>query len=199
MARAPWNHNIHYFPFILREVAAKPRRSAIDLGTGDGMLAARLAEIVPAVLGVDLHAEQVDAARATYTGIPNLSFAIGDLLDFEGGPYDAVTCSATVHHVDLEPALVALARLTAPGGTLIVVGLATDTTTVDRLRGHGTAIVNRIARLVRGWHDHRSPRHDPRDSWTTVRETAERVLPGVVYRRRFFWRYTLVWEKPATF
>ena len=26
---------------------------------------------------------------------------------------------------------------------------------------------------------------------------AERVLPGVEYRRRVLWRYTLVWRKPA--
>jgi SAM-dependent methyltransferase len=162
------------------------------------MLAARLATIVPSVLGVDLHEEQVDAARARYPSIPGLSFATGDLLTFEGGPYDAVTCSATVHHLDLELALASLERLTAPGGTLVVVGLANDTTPVDRLRSLGVAIVNRIVRLVRGWHDHRSPRQDPRDSWSTVRETAERLLPGVVYRRRFYWRYTLVWHKPDT-
>ena len=30
-----------------------------------------------------------------------------------------------------------------------------------------------------------------------ARELAERVLPGVEYRRRVLWRYTLVWHKPS--
>ena len=103
MSAKPWNHNIQYFPFIEREVAREPRRSALDIGSGDGMLAARLARIVPAVVGLDLHEAQVDAASRTWAHVPGLTFETGDLLTAHpaGAPFDAVTCSATLHHVDL--------------------------------------------------------------------------------------------------
>ena len=196
----PWNHNIQYSPFIEREVGRSRRRSAIDIGSGDGMLAARLSRIVPTVVGLDLHDAQVDAARRTWAHVPGLSFETGDLLTARpaGAPFDAVTCSATLHHVDLESGLERLAQLTAPGGVLVVVGLAADTSPLDIVRSAAKAPLIHFVRMFRGWHDHGSPRQDPRDSWSTVREVAERVLPGVVYRRRLYWRYTLVWERPAT-
>jgi len=196
----PWNHNIQYFPFIEREVAREPRRSALDIGSGDGMLAARLARIVPAVVGLDLHEAQVDAASRTWAHVPGLTFETGDLLTahLAGVPFDAVTCSATLHHVDLESGLRRLAELTAPGGVLVVAGLAADTSALDVVRSAAKTPIIHVVRLIRGWHDHGSPRQDPRESWSTVREVAERVLPGVVYRRRFYWRYTLVWKRPVT-
>jgi hypothetical protein len=33
-------------------------------------------------------------------------------------------------------------------------------------------------------------------AYTEVRRIAQRVLPGVVYRRHLLWRYSLVWTRP---
>ena len=65
-ARPEWNHNIHYFGFVERVAAAKARRSALDVGPGDGMLAASLARSIPSVTGLDLDAHQVEVARAAH-------------------------------------------------------------------------------------------------------------------------------------
>ncbi|MGV8886207.1 MAG: class I SAM-dependent methyltransferase [Microbacteriaceae bacterium] len=199
-SRREWNHNIHYFPFVEREAGRSTRRNALDVGTGDGMLAARLARHIPAVIGLDLDARQVAASTERYGNITGLSFVHGDVLDvsLDDAPFDFVVCSATIHHLPLDAALSRLAHLTAPGGTLVVVGLARDATVADRILGIMSIVMSRIARTRRGWYDHGAPMNDPTDTWNDVRATATASLSGVHYRRRLYWRYTLVWNKPIS-
>jgi len=198
MARPRWNHSIEYFPFVLRVVSEKARRNALDVGSGDGVLAAHLAALVPSVTGLDLDQAQVDAATTDYGPVPGLTFLQGDLRDTTppGAPFDAVVSSSTIHHLELEVALRRLAELTASGGTLVVVGLAVDTSLWDHIVSAASILPNRIMRARHGWYDHGAPMDDPRDSWATVRDVTEQLLPGVEYRRRLYWRYTLVWNKP---
>jgi SAM-dependent methyltransferase len=198
-ANTPWNHNIAYFPFIERVARSKARRSALDVGTGDGMLAARLAAFIPVVVGLDAHPEQVDGAAARYPGVPGLRFQVGDVLDTElaDAPFDFVACSSTLHHMDLGDGLDRLAKLTAPDGTLVIVGLATNSTAVDWLLEAIRIIPVRIARARHGWHDHGAPKLDAQNTWIEVRRAVQTALPGATFRRRLYWRYTVVWERPG--
>lgn len=195
----PWNHNIAYFSFIEAVARKKSRRSAIDVGTGDGMLAARLAEFIPSVVGLDLHAEQASAAAASYASAPGLRFETGDVLTthLRDEPFDFVVCSATLHHLDLFPALRRLRELTAAGGTLVIVGLATNASVLDWMIAAASAVPVRLARIGRHWHDHGAPRQDPRESWGEVRRAVLAELPGASWRRRFYWRYSVVWNRPS--
>lgn len=198
MARAPqpWNHNIAYFPFIEGVARERPRRNALDVGTGDGMLASRLSSFIPEVVGLDLHQEQADGAASSYADIPGLRFTAGDLLTtaLSEEPFDFVAASAVVHHMALLPALERLRELTAPGGTLVVVGLGANRTMVDLFWSGLGVLPARLARARRGWHDHGAPKADPHDSWGDIRQTARAILPGARFRRRLYWRYTLVWN-----
>jgi SAM-dependent methyltransferase len=195
----PWNHNIAYFPFIERAARQKSRRSAIDVGAGDGMLAARLAEFIPSVVGLDLHAEQADGATAAYPSTPGLRFETGDVLTtrLPDEPFDFVACSATIHHLELTPALRLLRELTAVGGTLVIVGLATNASPLDWSISALSVAPVRLARIGRGWHDHGAPKQDPRESWAEIRRAVRAELPGATYRRRFYWRYSVVWNQPG--
>jgi SAM-dependent methyltransferase len=193
-----WNHNIAYFPFIEQVAKEKPRRSAIDVGTGDGMLAARLAGFIPSVVGVDAHHEQVDGAATTYTA-PGLRFVLGDILEtrLDDEPYDFVACSSTLHHLPLEAGIARLKELTAPGGTLVVVGLANNSTLGDWLLEAVRLVPVRIARAGRGWHEHGAPKLDPTETISAMRDAFRSALPGSTFRRRLYWRYSLVWNRPA--
>lgn len=199
MSREPWNHNIAYFPFIEKVAAARDRRSALDVGTGDGMLAARLAASIPIVVGIDLHREQVDKAGEIYPDSPGLLFVAGNVLtdQIPGEPFDFVACSATLHHLNLRDGLTRLRQLTAPGGTLVIVGLANNVTAIDWILSGLSVLPVRIARAGRGWHEHGAPKRDPDESWGDVRETAAAILPGASFRRRLYWRYSVVWDRPA--
>ena len=63
MARVDyWNHNVHYQPVILGAVPAHCG-AALEIGSGDGMLACRLAERCAEVTGIDRDARMVALAR----------------------------------------------------------------------------------------------------------------------------------------
>jgi hypothetical protein len=34
-------------------------------------------------------------------------------------------------------------------------------------------------------------------SYGEIRRTAKRIVPGVTYRRRLYWRYSLTWTRPG--
>jgi SAM-dependent methyltransferase len=197
--REPWNHNIAYFRFIVKSAHSRPRRSALDVGSGDGMLAARLAASIPAVIGLDLHPRQTDGATAAYPAIDGLRFETGDVLTspVTGEPFDFVTCCATLHHLPLRDGLVRLRELTAPGGTLVVVGLARNVSVLDWILSGLSVLPVRIARAGRGWHDHGAPKRDPEEGWAQTRRVVLDLLPGARFRRRLYWRYSVVWDKPT--
>jgi len=198
--REPWSHNIAYFPFIV-DVARKRRpSSAIDVGTANGMLAARLAEFVPSVVGLDAHVEQVAEASAEYPNTPGLRFELGDVLAtrLAEEPFAFVACSATLHHMDARAGLERLRDLTAPGGTLVIVGLAFDSTPLDRFVHVLTRVPIRLARARRGWFNHGGPVANASESWSAMRGHVRDVLPGAAFRRRLYWRYSVVWDKPAS-
>lgn len=199
MAKAPWNHNIAYFPFIEKVAASRPRRGALDVGTGDGMLAARLATSIPTVVGLDLHQEQVDNATALHPAVPGLRFVVGDILtvSLPDAPFDFVACSATLHHLGLANGLARLAELTAAGGTLVVVGLARNESPADWILSALSVVPVRIARAGRGWHEHGAPKRDPQESWAEVKSAVATALPGATFRRRLYWRYSVVWDRPG--
>jgi SAM-dependent methyltransferase len=197
--KAPWSHNIAYFPFIVKVARRRPRRSAIDVGTANGMLASRLAAFIPEVVGLDAHREQVADATGSYHHVPGLRFELGDVLTthLDDEPFDFVACSATLHHMDTGAGLERLRDLTATGGTLVIVGLAYDSTPWDRIVHAATRIPIRLARSRHGWYQHGGPVANAKESWGDIRRQVAAALPGAVFRKRLYWRYTVVWERPS--
>ena len=104
----------------------------LDAGCGEGLLAARLRELIPAVTGIDRDAASIEAARRVH-GRDGLEFRLGDILTagLEPGSYDFVSCVAALHHMDAETGLRTLAGLLRPGGRLAVIGLATECSPAD--------------------------------------------------------------------
>ncbi|MER6079569.1 class I SAM-dependent methyltransferase [Streptomyces sp. NPDC001833] len=194
-----WNHNVHYHPVVL-DAVPDGCRAALDVGCGDGLLAARLATRAESVTGVDRSAEMIRQARKREAG--NVTFLEGDYLgaaalDEEG--YDFVSAVAVIHHAPFDDAIERLVGLVAPGGRLVVVGLAHDHTLLDRvISGCGVPAGLLTARRrggKRGPAD--MPVEDPIMTWREVRQSTAHLLPGRRFRRRLLWRYTLVWDKPV--
>jgi len=97
----------------------------LDLGCGDGMLAAELAERVPrgSVLGVDISPEMIRNARLTYPPhrYPNLSWEVADAsrLPFKER-FDVVFSNAVLHWIrDQSAVLVGISRALRPGGVML--------------------------------------------------------------------------------
>jgi SAM-dependent methyltransferase len=94
---------------------------ALDSGTGAGTLALALAPLVGEVVGVDLVAELLQAARRDAPA--NATFLEGDAteLAFDSYSFDLACSRRTLHHVSRpELAVAELARVTKPGGRVFV-------------------------------------------------------------------------------
>ncbi|MFJ8540561.1 class I SAM-dependent methyltransferase [Streptomyces sp. NPDC093586] len=201
-AAHPWDHNAHYHRWILRQLPGRFDR-ALDVGSGSGDLARLLATRAAEVRGVD--SDPVITARARRLTPPTapVAFTIADALTgVPAGPYDVITCVATLHHLPFAEALTVLRQRLAPGGTLVVVGLYRADTAVDHLLGAVAAPLN----AATGWLKNKggsaprplsmtAPTRPAGMTFADIVGGARDVLPGARLRRRLFWRYTLVWRR----
>jgi SAM-dependent methyltransferase len=190
-----WNHNVHYQPVILNAVPPGCR-TALDVGCGDGLLAARLAGCCANVTGIDRDPPMIARARAQYPS--GITFIEADFLSYplETASFDFVCANTSLHHMDFTAALTAMARLLRPGGRLAVVGLAADKSIPDLLAAIPAVPVNLFYRALHHQGESGAPIMDPDHSWREVRTAARETLPGVRYHRHLLWRYSLLWTKP---
>jgi 2-polyprenyl-3-methyl-5-hydroxy-6-metoxy-1,4-benzoquinol methylase len=116
----------YLLPAALAEVAriggGRPIR-VLDLGCGNGFIAAELARLGHHVVGVDVSADGIEVARAAYH-LPNLRFHVHSVYD-DGlaelaGEVDCVLSLEVVEHLYLPRALFAQSRrVLRPGGALV--------------------------------------------------------------------------------
>lgn len=97
---------------------------ALDVGCGAGALALALAPLVGEAVGVDCVPELLALARERAAGLDNVEFVEGEAtaLPFEDFSFDLAGTLRTLHHVHRpELAVAELARVTRPGGHVLVV------------------------------------------------------------------------------
>ena len=206
--RFPWNHNDHFHGWILRRLPRR-RRRALDVGCGTGLLVDRLRRAGATVVGLDADAAMAEVTAARFAGDPGVTVRHGRFEDVPAdGSFDVVTMVASLHHMDLEPALRHAAGVLAPGGRLLVVGLARIGAPRDLAVDLVSSFVNPVVGVAKSLRRSRVPAgvpgddvppvpmRDSRESYGEVRDTARRVLPGARFRQRLFFRYTLEWTAP---
>jgi len=208
-ARHPWSHNEYFHRWILGNLPAR-REAAMDIGCGRGVLAAELATCFTHVTGIDQDEGMAATAAARLAGVPGARVRrcrFDELTPTAGGGgADLITMVAVLHWLDLDDALTRLPALLAPGGRLLVVGLARP----DSLADLAFDVVSGAANPVMGMIKHprlarptplpdgrpAMPVKDPVTTFAEIRTAARARLPGVAVRRRVFFRYTLRWDKP---
>jgi SAM-dependent methyltransferase len=131
-----------FYDRVAAEVAAaRPVGRVLDVGSGPGRLAVRLAQVAPRleVHGVDIARSMVARAtrRAERAGLSDrVRFTVGDAarLPFPEAHFDGVVSTLTLHHLkDPARALAEVHRVLKPGGEVWIYDLA------DGLLGHGLA------------------------------------------------------------
>jgi SAM-dependent methyltransferase len=209
-ARHPWSHNDYFHGWILRNLPVG-RDVAVDIGCGKGVLARKLAARFTHVTGIDADQGMAAVANARLGDVPRVTIRRCSFAEFtstaDNDGADLITMVAVLHWLDLDTALARIPALLAPGGRLLVVGLARP----DSLTDLAFDVVSGVANPVMGMIKHPRaallsqrgpgaqptvPVRDPITTFAEIRSAARAHLPGVAVRRRLFFRYTLRWEKP---
>jgi SAM-dependent methyltransferase len=172
------------------------------VGCGSGDLARLLAGRAERVHGIDADPEITARARELTPAAAPVTYTVADALTGLGErSYDVITCVAVVHHLPFTEALESFRDRLAPGGTLVIVGVARESTPVDHLLGIASIPLNIVMALLKN-RGRPAPRpvsmtartRPPGLAFPEIVREARAVLPGVRVRRRLLWRYTLVWR-----
>ncbi|MEU6850409.1 class I SAM-dependent methyltransferase [Actinacidiphila alni] len=204
--RHPWSHNDHYGPWTAGRVAGSGADHVLDVGCGAGNLVALLRRRAVTVTGLEPDPRMARAAAERFAGdsavtIVEAGFAGRD----PQRRFDAITLVAVLHHLPLLPTLRELRGCLAPGGRLVVVGCYREAGRVDLLVSLLSVLLNPVMGLVK--HPARAtapplhmsaPTADPQETLGDIRDAAAQALPGARIRRRLFWRYSLVYDAPAS-
>jgi ubiquinone/menaquinone biosynthesis C-methylase UbiE len=193
----PWNVNIHYDATLDRCVPATAT-SVLDVGCGDGFLAARLSRRVPSVVALDVDEAVLDRARHRFPDAP-LTWRHGDVLtdDLDAGSFDAVVSNATLHQLrDTQTALRRLGTLPRPGGVLAIVSFPRMQWR-DLPWGAAAVIARGAANRVRGKWEHTAQQSwPPPDTYRELRVHAASALPEARTSRLLLGRCLIYWQRP---
>ncbi|ASD22495.1 SAM-dependent methyltransferase [Cryobacterium sp. LW097] len=205
--RHPWSHNDAYSGWIVyqaRRVHFRGGSRALDVGCGTGHLVERLSRELSDVRGIEPDPASVEAARYNTRELRNVVISRSTWAEVRDTPYDLITFVAVLHHLPLQETLRRASLLVAPGGRLVIVGVARETARDIPLSLIST-LLNPLVGLalhprpaVRLPAHMRSPIQPPTETYAEVKAVARRVLPGITLRRSLFWRYTAVWTAPPS-
>jgi SAM-dependent methyltransferase len=172
---------------------------ALDVGCGNGELTRDLRQRgVPEVVGLDRDEQCIQRCRA-HPGAGDIRYVAGDLFtsDIEPASFDLVSAVASLHHVDARSGLLRLRSLVAPGGVLVVIGLARPDLPRELPVEIAAHVIGGIRRRRGRPDDGTQPPivWPPPERYSAMRSLAAELLPGARWRRHLRWRYSLVWHR----
>jgi ubiquinone/menaquinone biosynthesis C-methylase UbiE/DNA-binding transcriptional ArsR family regulator len=114
--------------FTLQALAALLPAAGVvaDIGCGTGNVAELVAPFVKRVIAADFSPAMLAAARKRLAGVENVEFVVGELpeLAIPDATADVVFCVLVMHHLaDPQRSIGELARITRPGGRVVIVDM----------------------------------------------------------------------------
>ncbi|MBR8835602.1 MAG: class I SAM-dependent methyltransferase [Stigonema ocellatum SAG 48.90 = DSM 106950] len=203
-----WNHNNHYHRFLLKQLPAECK-TVLDIGCGTGEFSRLLAKGVERVVAIDLSSNMVEVAKQRSRQFANIDFQVADVLqwEFPDEKFDAVVSIATLHHLPVESLLPKLKAALKPGGKLVILDLLEHENLRDKLGDFVAVPLNWLFQALKNRHIQQSSsaaaamrehlRTDKYLTWEQARRIYTSELRRTKVRKHLFWRYSVVWEKPA--
>jgi ubiquinone/menaquinone biosynthesis C-methylase UbiE len=190
--------NIHYHGRVIS--AVPPGAStALDIGSGDGLLAFDLARRGLHVTAIDCDEASIQRARSDMRSTDRVAFVVGDVLThaFEPESFDVVASIAMLHHVDAIDGMRRMRTLVRPGGVIAIVGFATPSSRGDVARGIAGALYRKSMELRGRYWEHEAPTcWPPPCSTAEMRDVVGRELPGAEFQPLLSGRYGVTWRAP---
>ena len=193
-----WNHNSAYYPWIRKKLSGCSR--ILDVGCGDGSLVAYLNDGTREITGIDVDKGCIDKALSAYK-TENTDF---QLCSFEEYPadeqFDAIVFVASIHHMNMEQAILKARSLLVSGGKLLIVGLAKPSGLSDWILEVARVIPSRLVSYVHKMQtseDLNIPVSYQLPEMNKVRRIVKKHLPEAVIRYGLHYRYLLEWTKES--
>ena len=134
-----WTHSAYnasasFVPLLTTEILQwlnpQPTDTILDLGCGDGVLTAKIANMCSSIDGFDASANLLESARNSYGTVPNVHWRMVDCRyletskDLEKGRYDKVFSNAALHWILRDPStrmsvLLGAYKALRPGGEFV--------------------------------------------------------------------------------
>lgn len=203
-----WDHNNHYHSFLLKQLPAQ-RQEALDIGCGTGEFLRLLSKRFEKVTAIDLSPNMIQVAKQRSQQFPNIDFQVADVMQWEptAEQFDVIVSIATLHHLPVESLLPDLKAALKPGGKLIILDLLEHGNWRDVLSDFVAVPLNWLFQALKNSHIQPSPEataamreHLRTDEYLTISQAQRiytRSLREAKVRKHLFWRYSVVWEKPA--
>jgi ubiquinone/menaquinone biosynthesis C-methylase UbiE len=122
-AQLEWVRKQDFIDRMVEFCEPHPSWSALDVGTGPGIIAAAVRPKVGRVTGIDLAPEMAQRALEKHGTVSGLSFAVGNVeeLNFPDNLFDLVTARMVFHHVDdCAQGAAEVWRTLKPGGRFVL-------------------------------------------------------------------------------
>jgi len=162
------------------------------------------------VVALDFSAEMIRVARSRSAQFVNLEFQLADAItwNFPQSHFDFICSIATLHHLQQRELFVKMRGALKPRGVLVVLDLVESNGLAERMLDVIALGVSGSLRLIhngrlkppaevrKAWEQHGT--HDHYSTASQMRALADEILPASIVKRRLLWRYTLVYQKPAT-
>lgn len=203
-----WDHNNHYHRFLLKQLPTQCK-TALDIGCGTGKFSRLVAKRVERVVAIDLSSNMIEVAKHRSSHFSNIDFQVADVLqwEFPTEKFDAVVSIATLHHLSVESLLLSLKAALKPGGRLVILDLLENENLQDKLSDFIAVPLNWLFQMLKNIHIQQSSEaaaamseHLRTDKYFTLsqaRRIYTSLLRRAIVRKHLFWRYSVVWEKPA--
>lgn len=194
LSKKIWNHNYAYHKWIIKNIKGY---SILDVGCGDGTLAFKLANNCKKVTGIDINKASINKAYKNN----NVCFINGDYLeyDFKSEKYDCILFVASIHHMDMEKALLKSIQLLNNNGRIIIVGLSNPSTIIDYiievLRIIPSFIISKMKKNKTSEEMNIDVNYNI-PPFREVKRTCQKILKkNFKIKYALHYRYLLIWDK----
>ncbi len=187
-----WNHNTAYYGWVKKNTLGC--KDILDVGCGDGSLVRFLDDGKRKVCGIDVDRDCVKRAVGASGG----RFVCGQFETYEfERKFDAVIFSASIHHMDMEKAIIKAKSILKTGGVILIVGPAKPSTafdwTIEGMRVIPCAVMSKI-RHMKSSEENNVPVSYKLPKMNEVRVIAGRMMPHCKIRYGLYYRYLLKWR-----